>query len=121
MAIMPLIGKGLDCPKDIGRSGITLEGLESKTGSFCGLSSGNETPDTGVSERELRPPHKLRLIRILITALLISWVLSRMATTVADGDLWGYLSFGRLFWETRRFPYHDIFSYVPTLHPWVYP
>jgi hypothetical protein len=87
---------------------------------FGGVSTGNEAPDAGVPGRELRPPHNLRLIRILIAALLITWVLSRLATTVADADLWGYLSFGRLFWQTRRFPYHDIFSYVPTLNPWVY-
>ncbi len=37
-----------------------------------------------------------------------------------DWDLWGYLAFGRLFWETGAFPYHDIFSYTPTKPLWVY-
>jgi len=59
-------------------------------------------------------------LKILIAALIISGVLYRLASTVADADLWGYLAFGRLFWETGRFPYHDVFTYVPTLHPWVY-
>ena len=41
-------------------------------------------------------------------------------TNVADPDLWGYLSFGRLFWHSQKFPYHDVFSYVPTRNLWVY-
>ncbi|MGA9753533.1 MAG: hypothetical protein WBV23_00165 [Desulfobaccales bacterium] len=52
--------------------------------------------------------------------LVISLILYRLGTTTADSDLWGYLAFGRLFWEQRRFPYEDVFSYVPTLTPWVY-
>jgi hypothetical protein len=39
---------------------------------------------------------------------------------VADYDLWGYLSFGRVFWEERFFPYRDIFAYTPTKEIWVY-
>lgn len=38
----------------------------------------------------------------------------------ADTDLWGYLAFGRVFWETGQFPYHDLFAYTPTKEPWVY-
>jgi hypothetical protein len=60
------------------------------------------------------------LIKIFITTLVISAVLYRLADTDADYDLWGYLTFGRLFWQTGHFPYEDIFSFVPTLHPWVY-
>ncbi|MFP3868262.1 MAG: hypothetical protein ACLFUU_08885 [Desulfobacteraceae bacterium] len=30
------------------------------------------------------------------------------------------MAFGRLFWETGKFPYQDVFSYVPTLETWVY-
>jgi hypothetical protein len=52
--------------------------------------------------------------------LVIIFILYRLGTTTADVDLWGYLAFGRLFWEQGRFPYEDVFSYVPTLHPWVY-
>jgi hypothetical protein len=65
-----------------------------------------------------------RLNRYLHTCvfgfLVISFILYRLGTTTADNDLWGYLAFGRLFWEQGRFPYEDVFSYVPTLHPWVY-
>ncbi len=37
-----------------------------------------------------------------------------------DWDLWGYLAFGRLFWETGSFPFRDVFSYTPTKALWVY-
>ena len=47
-------------------------------------------------------------------------VLNALSGNVADPDLWGYMAFGRLFWETGRFPYQDIFAYVPTLKMWVY-
>jgi len=40
--------------------------------------------------------------------------------SLADYDLWGYLSFGRIFWEEGFFPYRDIFSYIPTKPLWVY-
>ncbi len=39
---------------------------------------------------------------------------------VADYDLWGYLSFGRVFVELGYFPFQDIFSYTPTKSVWVY-
>ena len=42
------------------------------------------------------------------------------SATFADNDLWGYLAFGRAFWETGQFPYHDLFSYTPTKQLWVY-
>ena len=38
----------------------------------------------------------------------------------ADYDLWGYLSFGRVFWEEGFFPYIDAFAYTPTKPLWVY-
>lgn len=40
--------------------------------------------------------------------------------TLADYDMWGYLSFGRIFWENGYFPYRDVFSYTPTNSLWVY-
>ena len=40
--------------------------------------------------------------------------------SLADCDLWGYLSFGRVFWEEGFFPYKDFFSYTPTKTLWVY-
>ena len=30
------------------------------------------------------------------------------------------MAFGRLFWQSPQFPYQDVFSYTPTLNPWVY-
>lgn len=38
---------------------------------------------------------------------------------LADYDLWGYLSFGRIFWEDG-FPYQDVFAYTPTKPVWIY-
>lgn len=40
--------------------------------------------------------------------------------SLADYDMWGYLSFGRILWENGYFPYQDIFSYTPTKPIWVY-
>lgn len=40
--------------------------------------------------------------------------------SLADYDLWGYLSFGRVFWEEGFFPYQDLFSYIPTKPLWIY-
>jgi len=42
------------------------------------------------------------------------------SSTFADIDFWGYLAFGRFFWETGQFPYHDLFAYTPTKDLWVY-
>jgi len=39
---------------------------------------------------------------------------------IADYDLWGYLAFGRIFWEEGYFPFQDVFSYTPTKVIWVY-
>lgn len=56
--------------------------------------------------------------------LLILWLGTQyggyLTQTTADFDLWGYLSFGRLWWEDLRFPYQDVFSYLPTKPVWVY-
>ncbi len=60
------------------------------------------------------------VLKILCGILIILVVLNNLARTLADPDLWGYMAFGRLFWETGRFPYQDIFAYVPTLKIWVY-
>jgi hypothetical protein len=55
-----------------------------------------------------------------IIGMLFIYVLNGLSSTLADPDLWGYLAFGRLFWESGKFPYQDVYSYVPTLNPWVY-
>ncbi|HEX9882654.1 MAG TPA: hypothetical protein VGA79_01685 [Desulfobaccales bacterium] len=52
--------------------------------------------------------------------LVVTGALHNLKNTLADPDLWGYLAFGRLWWETGKFPYQDVFSYVPTLSPWIY-
>jgi hypothetical protein len=70
-------------------------------------------------DREHVPPRLLGL-KIAAALLMLFFLLDRMSTTIADPDLWGYLAFGWLFWEQGRFPYVDVFSYVPTLIPWVY-
>ena len=57
---------------------------------------------------------------ILIIGLLYLLFVALFSRTVADPDLWGYLSFGRIFWESGFFPFQDIFSYTPTKPLWVY-
>ncbi len=59
-------------------------------------------------------------LQALFGLLTVLGCLTALSRTVADPDLWGYLAFGRLFWESGRFPYHDIFAYVPTRSLWVY-
>jgi hypothetical protein len=56
----------------------------------------------------------------LIGTGMSAYFLGIFSNSFADLDLWGYLAFGRLFWESGHFPYHDIFSYVPVKDPWVY-
>lgn len=61
-----------------------------------------------------------RFVNALLLAFYLSFALANLTLTAADPDLWGYLAFGRLFWETGIFPYEDVFAYAPTLQPWVY-
>jgi hypothetical protein len=77
--------------------------------------SGEEVSNSASASGELRPLYKLGLALLLLT-----FALERLAATKADPDLWGYLTFGRLFWTSHHFPYHDIFSFLPTLPRWVY-
>lgn len=55
-----------------------------------------------------------------IQAMALALVLVGLTDTFAEPDLWGYLCFGRLFWQNPGFPYHDVFSYVPTNSTWVF-
>ena len=57
---------------------------------------------------------------ILTILLLLVMILAMFPKNLADPDLWGYLAFGRLFWETGRIPYQDVFSYVTTKEVWIY-
>ncbi len=68
----------------------------------------------------LLPRDKCFWLKMVLGLLVLAAVLNAMAITAADPDLWGYMAFGRLFWEDLTFPYQDVFSYVPTLKPWVY-
>ena len=57
---------------------------------------------------------------ILVGAVLYLLFVEMYSNSLADYDLWGYLAFGRAFWETGHFPYRDLFSYTPTKPLWVY-
>ncbi len=66
------------------------------------------------------PLKKATVLQGLGGALMVLVILNALSGNVADPDLWGYMAFGRLFWETGKFPYQDTFAYVPTLNVWVY-
>ncbi len=57
---------------------------------------------------------------VLFAAGMTLYISGLFTNVVADPDLWGYLAFGRLFWESNQFPYHDVYSYIPTKELWVY-
>jgi hypothetical protein len=59
-----------------------------------------------------------RLLVLLPLSMIVMY--SLRCSTAADPDLWGYMTFGRLFWDSRAFPYQDIFTYLPTHERWVY-
>ncbi|MDZ4785554.1 MAG: hypothetical protein SGJ02_05700, partial [bacterium] len=54
---------------------------------------------------------------LLISVFLI--ILAKLSNPLADPDLWGYLNFGRVFWQ-NGFPWSDTFSYLPTKPEWIY-
>jgi hypothetical protein len=60
------------------------------------------------------------LVVAFLAVLSLSRATELLTNTTADADLWGYLSFGRLYWKTGNFPYQDVFAYLPTLNPWIY-
>jgi hypothetical protein len=65
--------------------------------------------------------HRLNILEasFLVAGFYLFFV-TLFSRSLADNDLWGYLSFGRVVWEDGYFPYHDIFSYMPTKETWVY-
>lgn len=83
-------------------------------------------------QKENRPPMKSEEVTLsfgpwrlplkaIFTALTVWYLLSILVRfQAADLDLWGYLAFGRLFWENGRFPYQDVYTYLPTRPLWVY-
>jgi len=56
---------------------------------------------------------------VLVSLSTLILILFRKST-VADPDLWGYMTFGHLFWNSSSFPYKDIFTYLPTYDQWIY-
>ncbi len=58
--------------------------------------------------------------KIAAGACLACLFLGRLGQGPADPDLWGYLAFGRVLWETGVFPYQDMFSYMPTNETWIF-
>jgi hypothetical protein len=67
-----------------------------------------------------RLKHRFLNLKSAAFIVLVAAALFHLSYVEADLDLWGYLAFGRLFWTQGRFPYLDVFAYVPTLKPWVY-
>ena len=63
---------------------------------------------------------RLNWTYVIVLAGMLALILGRLTTSTADPDLWGYLAFGRLFWNQAGFPYHDIYAYTPTKEFWVY-
>jgi len=50
-------------------------------------------------------------LKVWVLSVLITYMLAILASLrVADPDLWGYLAFGRPFWQSKSFPYRDVFS-----------
>lgn len=61
-----------------------------------------------------------KFIKISLGMCLVFVYLGRMGLNAADTDMWGYLAFGRVLWETRTFPFHDLFSYLPVNDCWIF-
>lgn len=68
----------------------------------------------------MKQEYSSKIYSIAIFSGIIAWFLGVFSSHAADPDLWGYLAFGRLFWEQGSFPYHDVFSYMPTKAVWIY-
>ncbi|MDQ5985968.1 MAG: hypothetical protein CSYNP_01686 [Syntrophus sp. SKADARSKE-3] len=64
---------------------------------------------------------RLKIVKILLLCggLYLCFV-TLFSRNLSDNDLWGYLSFGRVFWEDGYFPFYDIFAYTPIKSFWVY-
>jgi len=64
--------------------------------------------------------YKELIKKTVLSLLYLVFATYTLTYTAADPDLWGYMAFGRLFWESDKFPYKDIFAYLPTYDQWVY-
>jgi len=72
------------------------------------------------SFRADNPRFKTYLFYGLIAVGTVALILGRMTETLADPDLWGYLTFGRLYWNNDGFPYRDPYAYTPIKALWIY-
>jgi hypothetical protein len=66
------------------------------------------------------PPHRRPLWpHIAVVSAVMSLIIYRFSETIADPDLWGHVTFGRMVWEARTVSLPDPFSYVTTGHLWL--
>lgn len=66
-------------------------------------------------------PYKCARWQLLLLGLGAACTVAAVSIyNVADFDLWGYMAFGKEFWNTPGFPYTDPFSYLPTRDVWIY-
>ena len=77
----------------------------------------NETPHSTETDARKR---RARLTGLLAGSALALFLAGKLVLPAGDFDLWGYMAFGRLFWEDPGFPYRDVFAYTPTKVQWVY-
>ncbi len=66
---------------------------------------------------EKKHPIQQALVLLSLSMIVVSLL---RGSTIAEPDLWGYMTFGRLFWDSGTFPYQDIFTYLPTHDRWIY-
>ena len=57
--------------------------------------------------------------QVAVVLAVMSLVFHRFSETVADPDLWGHVTFGRVVWGTGSVSQPDPFSYVTGGHPWL--
>jgi hypothetical protein len=88
----------------------------------CDLAAldGRLIPAENSSRGDCYSRSSLRALKAAIALAFLGLILNTLASVTADPDLWGYMAFGRLFWDTGQFPYQDVFSYLPTLSAWIY-
>ncbi len=70
-------------------------------------------------EGALGTPFRIIEIILLLLGLYVIFM-ALFSRNIADYDLWGYLSFGSVFWDEGYFPFRDVFSYTPVKPLWVY-
>ena len=70
-------------------------------------------------EGALGTPFRIIEIILLLLGLYVIFM-ALFSRNIADYDLWGYLSFGSIFWDEGYFPFRDVFSYTPVKPLWVY-